>query len=81
MITLSIFLKSVFAHIFAKFEYFTKVITYSKSPVTYFKMIHNTFIFLKFEFFLNSRSGAIAEPFRENCSYNRKMKIFFQYLK
>ena len=30
--TLRNFAKSVFAHIFAKFEYFTKVIIYSKSP-------------------------------------------------
>ena len=38
------------------------------------------FIFLKFETFSNSRSGAIAEPFRENCSSNREIKIFSQYL-
>ena len=30
--TLRNFAKSVFAHIFAKFEYFAKVIIYSKSP-------------------------------------------------
>ena len=33
-----------------------------------FKMIHNMFIFEKSEIFSNSRSGAIAEPFCENCS-------------
>ena len=32
MNTLRNFAKSVFAHIFAKFEYFAKVIIYSKSP-------------------------------------------------
>ena len=32
MNTLRNFAKSVFAHIFAKFEYFAKVILYSKSP-------------------------------------------------
>ena len=32
MNTLINFVKSVFAHIFAKFEYFAKVIIYSKSP-------------------------------------------------
>ena len=32
MNTLRNFVKSVFAHIFAKFEYFAKVIIYSKSP-------------------------------------------------
>ena len=32
MNTLRNFAKSVIAHIFAKFEYFTKVIIYSKSP-------------------------------------------------
>ena len=32
MDTLRNFAKSVFAHIFAKFEYFAKVIIYSKSP-------------------------------------------------
>ena len=32
MNTLTNFAKSVFAHIFAKFEYFAKVIIYSKSP-------------------------------------------------
>ena len=32
MNTLKNFKKSVFAHIFAKFEYFAKVIIYSKSP-------------------------------------------------
>ena len=32
MNTLRNFSKSVFAHIFAKFEYFAKVIVYSKSP-------------------------------------------------
>ena len=30
--TLRNFAKSVFAHIFAKFEYFAKVVIYSKSP-------------------------------------------------
>ena len=45
------------------------------------KMIYNMFIILKFEFFSNSRSGAIAEPFRKNCSLNREIKIFFKYLK
>ena len=35
---------------------------------TCFKMIYNMFIFIKFEIFSNSRSGAIVEPFRENCS-------------
>ena len=30
--------------------------------------IYNTLIFLKFEIFSKSCSGAIAEPFRENCS-------------
>ena len=39
------------------------------------------FIFLKFEIFLNSCFGAIAEPFRENCLQNREIKIFFKYLK
>ena len=39
------------------------------------------FIFSRFEIFSNSRSGAIAEPFRENCSENREIKRFFQYLK
>ena len=39
--------KSVFAHIFARFEYFAKLIIYSKSPVMY-----NMFILLyKFEIF------------------------------
>ena len=32
MNTLRNFVKSGFAHIFAKFEYFVKVIIYSKSP-------------------------------------------------
>ena len=32
MNTLRNFAKSVFAHIYAKFEYFSKVIIYSKSP-------------------------------------------------
>ena len=44
-------------------------------------MMYNMFIFLKFEIFSNSHSGAIAEPFRENCSQNREIKIFFKYLK
>ena len=44
-----------------------KVIIYSKSQITCFKMIYNTLIFLKFEIFSKSCSGAIAEPFRENC--------------
>ena len=35
---------------------------------TCFKMIYDMFIFQKFDIFSNSRSGAIAEPFRENCS-------------
>ena len=32
------------------------------------QMMYNMFIILKFEIFSNSRSGAIAESFRENCS-------------
>ena len=65
MNTLRNFAKSVFAHIFGKFQYFAKVIIYSKSPDY---MIYNMFILLKSEIFSNSSSGAIAEPFRENCS-------------
>ena len=42
-----------------------KVIICSKSPD---HVIYNTFIFLKFEIFSKSCSGAIAELFRENCS-------------
>ena len=67
MNTLRNFAKFVFAHIFAKFEYFAKVIIYWNLQTTYLKMIYNMFRILKFEIFLNS-SGAIAEPFRENCS-------------
>ena len=32
-------------------------------------MIYSMFIFLEFEIFAKSRSGAIAEPFHGNCSY------------
>ena len=32
------------------------------------EMIYNIFIFQKFENLLNSRSGTITEPFRENSS-------------
>ena len=39
------FATSAFAHIFAKFEYFVKVITYSKSPDHLLKMICIMFIF------------------------------------
>ena len=53
----------------AKFEYFAKVIIYIRNlQITCFKMICNTFIFLKFEIFSKSCSAAIGEPFRENCS-------------
>ena len=62
--TLRNFAKSVFAHMFSK------VIIYSKSPDHVLQNdIYNIFIFyISLKFFLNSRSGAIAEPFRENCS-------------
>ena len=39
------------------------------------------FIIFKFEIFSNIHSGAIAEPFRENCSKIREIKIFLKYLK
>ena len=69
MNTLRNFAKSIFAHIFAKFEYFAKVIIYIRNlQTTCLKMIYNVFIFLKFEIFSNRRSEAIAEPFRENFS-------------
>ena len=58
---------SLSVHKIAKFEYFAKVIIYRNLQTTCFKMIYNMFIFLKFEIFSKSCSGAIAEPFRENC--------------
>ena len=65
MNTLRNFEKSVFAHMFAKYSIFRESnYIYSKSR---FKMVYNMFIFLKFEIFSNSRHGAIAEPFLENC--------------
>ena len=45
MNTLRNFSKSVFTHIFATFEYFEKVIIYSKSPDHVSKTIYNMFIF------------------------------------
>ena len=61
MNTLRNFAKSVFAHIFAKFEYFVKVIIIRNLQTTCFKMIYNMFILKFFR-------TAVPGPFRENCS-------------
>ena len=74
MNTLRNFAKSVFAHIFPKFEYFAKVIIYSKSPDHVLQNdISNMFIFYKFEIFLNSRSGTIS---RKLLIKSRNQNIF-----
>ena len=39
------FMKSVFGHIFMKFKYFAKQITYSEAQDQVFKMIYNLFTF------------------------------------
>ena len=52
---------------FRIYNYFREIFKIPATQTTCFKMMYNMFIFLKFEIFSNSRSGAIAEPFRENC--------------
>ena len=65
-------------HKIAKFKYFVKAITCSKSPnqvlQSYIQYIH---ILKIFKTFSDSHSGAISESFRENCSKSREIKIFF----
>ena len=79
MNTLRNFTKSVFAHIFAKFEYFAKVIIYSNHQTTCFKMIYSTFIILKFEIFRTAVSESLRSHFAKITHKNREIKIFFKY--
>ena len=68
-------------HKIAKFEYFAKVIIYSKSPDHCFKMIYNTFIFLKFDIFSKSCSGAIAEAISRKVLIKSRNQNIFQIFK
>ena len=77
------FRKICVAHIFVKFEYFTKHLYWFKLQSRAFKMMYIICSYLKVWNFIDSHSEAIPESFRENCSFFKscEIKIFFQYLK